>query len=415
MKRTLILMLAFSTVGCGSPDPGQVDSFIDNLAHQSCDWEFRCCTDPEISMKDGHRYTTMDDCIPYQSLALENELYLSRLAVKEGRLKVDPDRARACVSQLKDKACNPMPGTPAPAIDPMAMDACQDVFVGTTPVGHECLYANECVNGAHCVADQATVGRGVCVPFQEENDICNSDSDCDPKVKELYCSQSDFHCHLRAKLGEACAYTTDANGQNPTLPLLIECDNRLGNVYCDPSSNTCAQLPAAGEPCLSPPPPGVASSCDPDPALGLVCDTSGGTGTGVCRAPGMAGDSCSSYPCAKTLYCDQTSYTCRALPGFGQDCSTSSGQCQKPYFCNYNRSPASCDQPASVGESCAQTPCDTGLYCNPSTELCQSLLPDGAACSSSSECASSSCSYSAGSSQLTCQPRQATQVECVGR
>ncbi|HEY7956924.1 MAG TPA: hypothetical protein VII38_16580, partial [Polyangia bacterium] len=392
----------------------QVDSFIDNLAQQTCDWEFRCCTDPEIAMKDGHRYTTMEDCVPYQALALENELFLSRLAVKEGRLRVDHERAAACLEQMTNQACNPTPGTPAPPMDPMAMDACADVFVGTTPVGKECVYSNECVSGAHCVADQDAVGRGVCVPFQEDGDICNSDADCDPKVKQLYCGKGDFHCHLRAKLGEACAYTTDANGQNPTLPLLVECDNQLGNVYCDPSSNTCAQLPAAGEPCLSPPPPGVGSSCDPDPTLGLVCDTSGGGTSGVCRAPGSLGDSCTNYPCGANLYCDTTQYTCRALPDFGQSCASSNGQCKKPYFCNFNRS-ETCDQPASVGESCQVTPCDTGLYCDSSSEICRSLLPDHSPCTSSSQCASLDCSYGAGASTLTCQPRATTSVECVGR
>lgn len=414
MTRKLAALALLATVGgCGSPDTAAVDSFIQNMAQQSCAWEFRCCTDAEIQMQDGHRYTNMDDCVPYQTLALEDQLYLDRLAVKQGRLRVNHDQAAACLDQLTNKACNPKPGT-TPTMDPMTMDACTHVFIGTTPVGAECIYTDECVDGAHCVADQNAVGRGVCVPFQQENDICNTDADCDPKVKELYCSKMDYHCHLRARLGDKCAYTTDANGENPTLPLLIECDNQLGNVYCDPLSSTCMQLPSAGEPCLSPPPPGVASSCDPDPSLGLVCDTSGGSGTGICRAPGQLGDSCSTYGCAQDLYCDTTTYQCAALPDYGQSCSQT-GQCKKPYFCNYSQSTPTCDQPASAGESCSSTPCDTGLYCDSTTYTCRALLPDHSPCTSSSQCMSQVCGYSTGASTETCQPEVTTAVQCIGR
>lgn len=413
--RTIFLGLGVLLIaGCGSDGTGNVDSFITEMASEQCGWEFRCCTDPEIKQLDGLKYATMADCVPYKTLALENTLYLDRLAAKEGRLRVDTTRAAACIAQMDAQACNPKPGAPIVPLDPTLMDACLNVLVGSTPVGAECIYTHECVDGSRCVGDADAVGRGVCVPYQESTNICNTDADCDPKVTQLYCAQQDFHCHVRGHLGEACAYTTDSVGKNPSLPLLLQCDNTLGNIYCDPLSNTCKQLPADGEACLSPTPPGVSSPCDPDPTLMLVCDASGG-GTGVCRAPGQSGDDCSARACAVNLFCDSSSHTCLALPGFGQDCSTS-GACKKPYFCNFQKSPAVCDQPASVGEDCSQTPCDTGLTCDVNTRLCKTLLPVGAVCTQSSDCASLICSFTAGqTTQTTCQPQAVAAVQCIGR
>ncbi|HZS42559.1 MAG TPA: hypothetical protein VFF06_37270, partial [Polyangia bacterium] len=353
MKSTTLALMVLAGAGCGDPGTAQVDSFINSMAQQKCDWEFRCCTDAEITLEDGRKFMASDEgsCVPYRALELADELYIDRLAVREGRLRVDQDAAGACLDQMQNKACNTAPGMTPPPIDPNAVDPCTKVFVGNTPVGNECLNASECVDGAHCVADVSAVGRGVCVPFQHEGDICNDAADCDPKVAQLYCSKKDFKCRVRAKLDEPCEYTVDSSGKNPALPLLVECDNRLGNVYCDPTSGTCRQLPSDGEPCLSPPPPGVASSCDPDPTLQLVCDTSTGSTSGTCRAPGKLGADCSQFACAKEFYCDRTAGagTCAALPTLGEQCQNAGYRCADPYYCNTSTPPYVCDQPAQLG------------------------------------------------------------------
>jgi hypothetical protein len=229
-------------------------------------------------------------------------------------------------------------------------------------------------------------------------------------VKNLYCAKKDYHCHLRAKLGEHCEV------DESTASVLIECNNNgLGNVYCDATSSACRQLPADGEPCLDDPlPPGVTSRCDPDPKLQLVCDTTGGT----CRAPGQYGDDCSQRACAKGFYCNTSGYTCANLPGFGQACTASGYRCQEPYFCNTQKSPYLCDQPAAVGESCVSTPCDTNLYCHSTERICKTQLPDGATCSGSpaNECVSSLCSTGGSHGALTvCQPSTSATAQCSGR
>jgi hypothetical protein len=417
MKKRLALF-ALLVAGCGN-NTTDVDSFIQNVATEQCSWEFRCCKDSEIKQQDGRKFTTMDDCVPYHKLQLQNQWYLDRLAASQGRLRVDTDQASTCIAQMDGMVCNPKPGAPPMMTNPMMMDACATVFVGATPVGNECVYEHECVDGAHCISDAAAVGRGVCVPFQEEGDICNDSTDCDPKQTQLYCAKVDYHCHLRAQLGQKCM--VDTTTSPPTL--LLECDTTGGFAFCDPSASVCRKLPGDGEACLGDPlPPGVTSRCNPDPTLMLTCDTAGG-GNGVCRAPGQLGQDCTSRACATGLYCDSQLRTCKALPDFGQPCAAASYQCKMPYFCNSQKSPPVCDQPASVGQDCAQTPCDTGLYCKQSTTgigtaVCTTQLPDGAVCTGSpfDECASNDCSFGPTGTQRTCQPHTTTTaVLCSGR
>ena len=420
MKRAAICLVSLAAA-CGSPSTAEVDALIQQMATESCAWEFRCCKDMEITQLDARKFSTESACVPYRVLALQSSLYLHRLAASEGRLKVDADVAAACVAQLQAKACNPKPGAPA-TTNPMTMvDACADVFMGTTGAGHDCIYTTECEKGSRCVSDSNAVGRGVCVPYQEEGEICNADADCDPHVPNLYCAKADYKCHVRASFGGACLWTSDASG-NATVPLLLECDAKVGNLYCDPVGSTCKQLPVDGDPCLSPLPPGVGYACNPDPKLQLVCETTGiGTTGGTCHGPATVGESCQGRTCAVDLYCDTATYKCKDLPGFGQTCTTSSYRCLAPYFCNTSKSPYVCDQPASIGEACVTpTPrtCNTDAYCDSGTggsKLCEPKLPDGTSCATAIQCESGVCGVAAtGVTTKTCL-ENLNGVQCVGR
>jgi hypothetical protein len=415
MRNVTLAFICSAVAGCGSPSTGSVDLFIANMATQQCAWEFRCCTDAEIQTQDGHKFTTQDQCVPYRQLTLENELYVSRLAVSQGKLKLDDGKAQACLAQMMAQACNPKTGTTNP-MPGMTMDACANVFIGVTPVGSPCQFADECVTGARCVNDSLTPGSGVCIPYQESGQICNDTTDCDPLASPvLYCAQQDFKCHTRSQAGGPCAYTLDSAGK-PTLPVLLECDT-TGNLYCDPTSNTCKTLPTAGQPCLTSPPPGVTDSCDPDPTLRLVCTTPAGSTMGTCMGPAQVGQSCTSLPCDTNLYCDPTTSVCAMLPTLNQSCATI-GQCLTPYYCNFAKQPATCDQPAQLGQSCQSVTCDTNLYCDttttPAMPTCKALLADGAVCTSSIQCASHDCTGIALNMQ-TCAASPAPVVMCSGR
>jgi hypothetical protein len=415
--RAIFLTCALAISGCGG-DTGAVDDFISKMAQAQCQWQYRCCTDAEIKQQTMGKYMDEPTCEKFAQLALQQQFDLQRLGVSQGRLTVDKAAVDACVAEQAMKACNPPPGTTPPP-NPMGectMDPCLTMFKGSTGANQACLIPDECAKGSHCVgAGNGT--EGVCQPFQEENQICNSSSDCDPLVCNLYCAHQDFQCHVRSPLGGPCAYTIDPVTGNPIAPLLIECDpGDKNNVFCDPGSSTCQQLPGAGQPCLVPAPPGVFSSCDPDPTLELFCDQA----TMTCKAPGMVGDPCTtSQQCSRNamLYCDRTTTPgkCAALPTLGQSCSQT-GQCQMPYFCNFSKSPIVCDQPAQLGQACSfQQSCATGLYCatNNANPTCMSQLATGSPCTSSQMCLSGFCQFTTGGMGVCGQGT--VSVMCIGR
>src|SRR5262245_18063384 len=116
MKNHLALFFVLAA-GCGT-NTGDVDNFIQNVATEQCGWEFRCCKDSEIKQQDGRKFATMDDCVPYHKLQLQNQWYLDRLAATQGRLRVDTDKAAACIDQMNTMMCNPKPGAPPIMVDP---------------------------------------------------------------------------------------------------------------------------------------------------------------------------------------------------------------------------------------------------------------------------------------------------------
>jgi hypothetical protein len=363
---------ALAVAGCGSDSSG-VDSFIESIAKQQCAWEYRCCTDAEIKKQEGNRYMSQDACEPYHELSLQTELYANRLAVKQGHLKIDKKQADACLAQMGAVACNPKPGAP-PQMPSMAMDACVDVFVGATKAGQRCELPIECEKGTHC-AMALGASAGVCVPYQKENEICNTSKDCDPSVDQLYCALQDFKCHKRSLEGQPCAYTISETTSKETLPLLAECDTTNDNLYCDPASKTCKHLPAAGEPCLTTLPPGVSASCDPDPDLRLRCVTPTGGAGGTCTAPAKENQDCTNVNCDVDLYCDTSappSRVCHHLPGLNESCATT-GACVSPYYCDFTGGNL-CHRRAQLGERCdTSTICDIGLFCDSSLDpaVCQ--------------------------------------------
>jgi hypothetical protein len=412
--RPTFCLLAVALSACGTPDTGSVDKYIKQLAQAQCQWEFRCCTDAEIKVRDMMKYSDEATCEKFAQLALEDSMYLARLAVSQGRAKVDDAMAQACVAKQQMKMCNTPPGQPPPVttMGPCEVDPCTVALVGSTGTGDACLLANECAKGNRCVASGAG-NEGACVPYQKENEICNSSADCDPSVCNIYCAHKDFQCHVRSPIGGPCAYTVDPTSNMPTQPLLLECDASVPGIYCDPASSTCKMLPGNGEACLSPPPPG-SPSCNNDPKLMLSCDLTGGM-PGVCRGLAMAGEDCTTRQCAPMLMCDRsmTPNVCKAPPTLGQPCPN--GQCQMPYICNFNMTPFMCVQPGQLGDMCSfQNGCDTTLFCDTQAAMptCKAKLPDGSTCTSSQMCLSNICTFM-GTTRVCAT--SATSVQCIGR
>lgn len=354
----LLVMCAAVIGGCGSPDTAAVDDYIRRLAAAQCQWEFRCCTDAQIEQREMGKFKDQATCEEFRQLALEYTTSDERLAVRQGRLSVDRAQADACLAQRTALSCDPAPGSPPPPPSPGMMNPCLLVFKGAAGAGDECRSISECAKGASCVFSGGPTG--VCVPHQQENEICNSSNDCDPSVANLYCAKQDFRCHRRSPAGGPCAYTIDMVTAMPKAPLLLECDDSTGSLFCDPGAMTCRAMPTTGEPCLRAPlPPDVFASC----AAGLTCDPSGGP-PGICRGPGAVGEDCSFIFCESTLYCD------RAV------------------------TPNVCKQPAGLGAPCSfALPCEPSLYCDTAAAMptCLQKLADGATCTQSQLCVSGQC------------------------
>ncbi len=424
----MVLLAAIAAGGCGGGDGGgdggsdgggdggaasirAVDDFIAAMAAAQCDWAFRCCTDADLQVAGAPRFTTATECRPYVELELKNGLYISRLGVREGRIGLDEMVVKQCLDGLRMRSCNPLPTgiVPRQMMDPMALDACAGVFKGRTAPGNECLLENECREGSRCVRSSA---RGVCVPFQAAGEVCNRSEDCDPRVKNIYCALKDFHCRVRAKVGEACAYTTDSDGRNPRPPLLIECNVRDDHSYCDPVSKTCKRFPGDGDACL-PSMPLVPQRCDPDPALRLICDgPAPASAGGTCRSLGGIGSDCNRAPCNPTLACSMFTRTCQALPGVGQSCVEFSGRCAPSLFCRPGT--LLCESAGAAGETCQNRPCAAGLVCDPAASTCVPGLASGQPCTAGSQCVSGLCGSPTGMSP-TCQAGATPMVQCSGR
>jgi hypothetical protein len=423
MNRSYLALLSIAFVGCGSPSTDSVDQFLASYATLECAWQFHCCTDAEIKTATSGKYATQADCVSYYELGEEDPQFVDRLAVRQGRLKLDSAKTQACLAALMAEPCNSKTSiNPNPNSFPMDVPACADVFDGATPVGSPCQFVGECVSGSHCVADALT-GSGVCVPYQELGQICNDTTDCDPAAQPvLYCAKQDFKCHTPSPLGGPCAYKLDAAGQ-PTQTVLLECDPTVANLYCDPMSTTCKQLPTAGQPCLTNPPPGV-PACDPDPTLQLVCQTTAGSTTGTCTGPAKLNQPCSGLIQCDTkanLYCDPVSNVCLALPTLNQNCSNAP-KCATPYYCDTTKAPATCAQLAQANQPCVTnfggSNCDVNLYCddftNPAMPLCKPLLADGSMCMQSVQCTSQMC-IGIGATKRICAASPTPIIMCSGR
>jgi hypothetical protein len=423
MKKTIFALCCTALAGCGSGEPSTatVDSFITNIATQQCAWEFRCCTDAELKTDVGTKFMSQDACVPYFELPWQDELYAERLAVRQGRLKLDDKQAAACITQMMAQPCSPPTGPKSLPTAKAGDCSLAKLFIGTTPKGKPCQYAGECEKGSRCVGDnEFTPGSGVCVPLQQENDICNADTDCDPTVPLLYCARKDWKCHKLGGNGDPCAYTMDSIGK-PKTPMMLAC-NTTANLYCDQVSSTCKPLPVAGQPCTVAPSPDVGVSCDPTPSLHLSCKPSMADPTvGVCVGLPKLGEDCTGS-CDTGLYCDfSPPRKCKTLPTLGESCfAVFLIPCADPYYCNPNAKPTaySCDKYANAGDACPfGVTCDPKtLYCDnsavPAMPVCKAKVADGQPCKDSTQCLSGG---QCGGTPMVCNPPPPGVAICKGR
>jgi hypothetical protein len=342
-----------------------------------CDWQFRCCTLPEVDAIGGSSYVTPADCRPATVLGLETLLGEARAAATVGNVTLDPARATACLHTFDGASCS----SPAFPQDPwMRFAGCPDPFVGQVAAGAPCRLRDECAPGARCVPsgqpydtifERTPEGLtalptiqyamdvfGSCIPYVVEGDQCRTTNDCAPG---LYCRPDSFVCARPAAVGEVCLSASPLGVPAITRP----CDDARGSVICD--GGVCGRLPRAGEPCNG---DGLRPACDPDSSLALACVGSAFNGTGICEPLGQTGAICGGdglAACGPALAC------------VGADGSTQFGACGRP---------------PALGEPCAFPAfCGPGTVCDADTATCTRTKAqrDGTSCSTGADCASLTC------------------------
>ncbi len=253
-------------------------------------------------------------------------------------------------------------------------------------------------------------------------------AECEAYVAPLYCGNGasitkGYTTIDNAQAGLCLASVADAGCNSPSLFSNEACakvssPNQNTGQGCF-SSNDCksATEGCGGASCMQ--------TCGPTGGQGQPCPKSGPCGanlrcdflTDTCIPPAAIGATCRySNDCDATGYCDSLTEKCVALPTAGQTCRTSipactngfycgpgntcqaklalnvmctsNGSCQDALFCDFTKTPDSCQTRLGNGATCPAgfDACASGLRCLGS--VCQPPKAAGATCSGFNDCAS---------------------------
>jgi hypothetical protein len=134
--------------------------------------------------------------------AISEQLALVSTAAAEGLLAISPTAATACIAAYQSSPCNGKQSTLPSVQDALA--GCGGLFVGYIPVGERCDTTAECSTGSFCLAQgtsqnvtsiAGSSSLGVCFPYEETGQACNTSNDCDPSLG-LVCSTATLRCEL---------------------------------------------------------------------------------------------------------------------------------------------------------------------------------------------------------------------------
>lgn len=171
-------------------DSGSVD------AGSSCSG----ATAPDASA--GHGASS---CEARASVAITEQLALVATAEAEGLLALDPTVASTCSAAYQGGPCAGSEGA-IPNVQ-VELGSCGGLFIGYIPVGERCDMTPECVAHSFCLAQGTgqnvtslggSASLGVCFPFEQTGQACNSSNDCDPSGDGLVCDASTLTCEAPA-------------------------------------------------------------------------------------------------------------------------------------------------------------------------------------------------------------------------
>jgi hypothetical protein len=261
--------------------------------------------------------------------------------------------------------------------------ACTAQLANGSPVPSDPPHASPTLNGT-CTAAAGTLvcASGVCDPKDNDCGYANGDGPCTPGA------MGNGATVCRSTI---CG-TTGAN-QGVCVGCLMDSQCSGATPLCDPTTNTCVQCTSSAQcsgatPICNPATGtcGTACTTDADCSSEDWCDAPTG-GTGMCVPKLANGAPLPSTP--------SNVATCSASVG-ASVCA--SGVCDKDNACGY----AVGDGPCTSGLVCRSTDCDTttmvcvspdaGTDAGADAGADAGLLPVGAACTSSAQCADDDCS-----------------------
>lgn len=343
----------------GGPVP--IDRIDDELAGAVCAYLERC--PPADNDTIGARIllgtsTTMTCEEAFLTSQVAGASDLQR-RVAAGTEIYDPVAARACIDLFRSSCLPPASGTLVPAV-------CSGVVEGTRAVGQGCESSDECVGDAYCDGFGST-RCGTCMARVAVGAACDSDVQCQ-----------------RAGLDWGAICATSGTGPGHCVEVRVTQNVAAGGV--------CGRVSEDGN-------VRTVGVC----AAGLYCTERRYDAAGTCARPVPVGTACESanVPCVGDAFCapDASGRSCQAVTvrtRVGETCDEA-----MLVFCN------SLDRLECVSGTCQSTgdgtvgsmcrrrdfsvPCNAGLYCDSTTMQCTATKPDGATCSSDSECTTGTC------------------------
>jgi hypothetical protein len=330
-------------------EPASIDAQIEAFIAMRCERADAC---------DCAGLVGSDDCVEADTATWE-----ARIAAGEAReLTRDDACITANLATLETAACL-WPSAVLEGGEHLCTQYCA-VYHGDRGMGESCeaydSLVSDCDRGLLCdggacvdpcarltgLALGQTCGAETSGPFED----CASGG---------YCDFDTHACAALAQAGESCSDQSCADG-----------------LFCDWDSLTCVTGGDVGDSCAG------TGYCRED----LYCDYSDAVPT--CRARGLAGQSCSTVPCAADLVCDGS--VCGEPPPVGQACL--SGTCEEGAQCDWEVNV--CRALPTVGDPCPFGACANGSWCDTATVpegVCSSLVIEGEACTGHAQCESGYC------------------------
>jgi hypothetical protein len=275
--------LIWASVGCGRAEeegPTSVEDFAGAVAQTFCDSLGECCEQANES---------------FDGAACRGEAQATLLAIltQNEKMAFDKAAARACLDQLKRSAvCGEADDTDD------ALSACEEVLVGTVPVGGSCGESDECQpdgssqvgceldedasNGVCTVRETVPVTRG---RLGEACDITCDGDECSVDAAPGLGGEPADYVACFVKDGLHCPFAPEATCQ-PLAAVGKPCDDSdscVRGAYCDFTNQLCAKPQANG------------ARCDERrDCVSRHCDYTDGENAGTCAEPTVSASECAN-------------------------------------------------------------------------------------------------------------------------